>query len=61
MTAAEMANRGLLPRGMRYQPERNKGGVAGHVTATPRPIWEAAARAAQLRGQYLFDHIYPWR
>lgn len=53
LNAAELADRGLLPGGTRYPPEREKVDLAAHGAALTRPIWEAAARAAQLRGQHL--------
>lgn len=52
LTAAELADRGLLPGGTRYQPERKKKDLAAQAVGTPQPIWAAAARAAQLRGQH---------
>ena len=53
LTAAELADRGLLPGGTRYQPERKKEDAAARADEPPREIWTAAARAAQLRGQHL--------
>lgn len=53
LTAAELADRGLLPGGTLYPPRpgQDRTEAPGSTPDEPRPLWQAAQRAAELRAK----------
>ncbi len=53
LTAAELADRGLLPGGTLYSPRpgQDRTEAPGCTPDEPRPLWQAAQRAAELRAK----------
>lgn len=54
LTAADLADRGLLPGGTLYPPRPGQERTAAPYATPdePRPLWQAAQRAAELRAKH---------